>query len=415
MKRYAFIFALIFTALVTAYNDAAAQDSLNVRRVGQLTYQSAAGICISDNYAYIAEGYFRLRIVNISNPAIPLEVGFYDTTGPAWGVATSGNYAYIANSSTGLWIVNIANSTAPFEVGNLHWVCIRVTISSNYAYVTDGSGLRIVNITDPAAPFELGYYNTPGEACDVAFVGNYAYVADGYSGLSIVNVANPVAPFGVGFYDTPGYANGVAVSGDYAYVADGLSGLRIVNITNAITPFEVGFFDTPGNANGVAVSGNYVYVADDSSGLCIVNVSSPAAPSLAGFYDTPGIAYGVAVSGNYAYVADYDYFGIYDCSQAISVVEPVSGEIPKAFWLAQNYPNPFNSSTIIEYALPKSSRVKLELFDVTGRLIATPVTFNQNPGIYRTNLNVANLSSGNYFYRLSTGDFTATRTLTVVK
>ena len=207
----------------------------------------------------------------------------------------------------------------------------------------------------------------------------------------------------------------VVVSGNYAYVADGGYGLRIINISNPLSPQQVGFYDSPGYAYGAAVSGNYAYVADWFRGLRIINISNPAALLEVGFYDTPGSAYGVAVSGNYAYVADYNYFGTYDCSQAISFVEPVSGEIPNAFHLAQNYPNPFNAATTIEYALPKTSRVKLELFNVSGRQVATLVNFNQNPGVYRVKQNAAELSSGDYFYRLSAGDFTSTRTLTVVK
>ena len=178
---------------------------------------------------------------------------------------------------------------------------------------------------------------------------------------------------------------------------------------------EVGFYDTFGRAGGIAASGNYAYVADGDWGLWIVNIANPAAPFEVGFYDTPGRACDVAVSGNYAYVADWYYFGIYDCSQAISVVEPVPGILPKAFRLAQNYPNPFNAATTIEYALPKTSRVKLELFDVSGRQVATLVNFNQNAGVYRVKLNATELPSGEYFYRLSADDFTASRALTVVK
>jgi Ca2+-binding RTX toxin-like protein len=63
-------------------------------------------------------------------------------------------------------------------------------------------------------------------------VGNYAYVADGYSGLQIINISNPATPSLSGTYNTTGYANGVQVVGNYAYVADGDGGLEILNVSD---------------------------------------------------------------------------------------------------------------------------------------------------------------------------------------
>ena len=53
----------------------------------------------STNYAYVADGWSGFRIINISNPASPTEVGYHDTPGYANGVYVSGNYAYVANMS----------------------------------------------------------------------------------------------------------------------------------------------------------------------------------------------------------------------------------------------------------------------------------------------------------------------------
>ena len=138
-----------------------AQDSLNVRRLGQLSYSNyVTDVAVAGNYAYVACSYSGLRIVNVANPSVPVEVGFYQTPGQSYGVAVAGSYAYVADGT---------------------------------------SGLRIVNISNPAAPFEAGFYDTPGFALGVAVSGNYAYVADGGFGLRIVNIANPAAPFEVGF------------------------------------------------------------------------------------------------------------------------------------------------------------------------------------------------------------------------
>lgn len=75
---------------------------------------------------------------------------------------------------------------------------------------------------------------------------------------------------------------------------------------------------------------------------------------------------------------------------------------PIDFSLAQNYPNPFNPTTTITYTLPSQSQVRLELFDVLGRKIATLLDEKQMSGTHVYCLNAAQhaLSSGVYFYRL---------------
>ncbi len=83
------------------------------------------------------------------------------------------------------------------------------------------------------------------------------------------------------------------------------------------------------------------------------------------------------------------------------IVETVVGA-PTTFALNQNYPNPFNPETRIGYRLPVASDVKLELYDVLGRKLATLVNARQEAGSYLVALNTQtlNLASGTYFYRL---------------
>ncbi|MFQ3608960.1 MAG: T9SS type A sorting domain-containing protein, partial [Chloroherpetonaceae bacterium] len=90
---------------------------------------------------------------------------------------------------------------------------------------------------------------------------------------------------------------------------------------------------------------------------------------------------------------------------------------PTEFALAQNFPNPFNPTTIIQYQLPENSPVKLELYDVTGRKVATLINAWQTAGYYSFSLNGSayNLSSGMYFYRLNAGNFVQTKKMMLVK
>jgi hypothetical protein len=94
-----------------------------------------------------------------------------------------------------------------------------------------------------------------------------------------------------------------------------------------------------------------------------------------------------------------------------------SVRIPKDYALAQNYPNPFNPTTIIQYDLPSASAVRLEVFDVLGRKVATLVSATVPAGThtYTLRADALSLSSGVYFYCLQAGEFVETRKMVLIK
>lgn len=85
------------------------------------------------------------------------------------------------------------------------------------------------------------------------------------------------------------------------------------------------------------------------------------------------------------------------------------------FILMQNQPNPFRRWTVVNYALPEASRVAVEVFDVTGRLVETLVDKKQGPGLHRVQWEAENQATGIYFYRLQAGDFVETRKMTLLR
>lgn len=96
--------------------------------------------------------------------------------------------------------------------------------------------------------------------------------------------------------------------------------------------------------------------------------------------------------------------------------EDVGGaEIPDVIALHQNYPNPFNPVTQIRYDLSSNSDVLLEVYDLLGRHIATLVDTHQSAGRHYAEFDAANIASGIYLYRLTAGQQTLTRLMSVVK
>ncbi len=119
-----------------------------------------------------------------------------------------------------------------------------------------------------------------------------------------------------------------------------------------------------------------------------------------------------AASGVVQYrLKQVDFDGKFEYSNAIEV----NAGSPTQFVLEQNYPNPFNPTTTITYSIPVASTVKLEVFDMLGKKVATLVSAKQEAGTYTYTLNASTLSSGVYFYRLQAGAFLQTKKMVLVK
>ncbi|MDY0080775.1 MAG: T9SS type A sorting domain-containing protein, partial [Ignavibacteriaceae bacterium] len=106
-----------------------------------------------------------------------------------------------------------------------------------------------------------------------------------------------------------------------------------------------------------------------------------------------------------------DVDGTFSYSQVINVE---TGN-PTSYLLMQNYPNPFNPSTSISYQLSENSKVRLTIYDITGREIAILIDKQQDAGYYRIDFNASNLTSGIYFYELIAGDFRDVKKLVLMK
>lgn len=96
-------------------------------------------------------------------------------------------------------------------------------------------------------------------------------------------------------------------------------------------------------------------------------------------------------------------------------VQQASNETPSSFLMEQNFPNPFNPSTNIQFALPQSSYVILEVFSVTGERVDVLISEELNVGKYNYEWNGSNLTSGIYLYRLNAGSFVETRKMILLK
>jgi hypothetical protein len=96
-------------------------------------------------------------------------------------------------------------------------------------------------------------------------------------------------------------------------------------------------------------------------------------------------------------------------------VQNIGTEIPNEFKLYQNYPNPFNPVTNINFDVPKTGLVQIKVYDVLGKEVETLANEMLQPGRYKTSFDASKLSSGIYFYRINTNDFSDIKKMMVIK
>lgn len=269
----------------------------NLAKVGDLVY-----VATGDN-----DG--SLRVIDVTNPALPTQVGLVNIPFPerAYDISIVGNYAYVAAERAGLRIIDISNPHNPFEVGfyaSSSWGSNGVTVQGNLAYVADtDNGLRIIDISVPADPQEVGTFPTsPSLAFDVVVAGNYAFVAL-ESGIKVIDVTDPTTPVEVDSYSTSSLAYSVAFDNGYLYIAAGE--IHILDASSPTDLHEIATYNYGGQAVDVAITNGRAYIADGNNGIDIVSFgSAPTQVNWVESDETFWYASAVTADGFNVYVAD---------------------------------------------------------------------------------------------------------------
>jgi photosystem II stability/assembly factor-like uncharacterized protein len=128
-----------------------------------------------------------------------------------------------------------------------------------------------------------------------------------------------------------------------------------------------------------------------------------------------------ALSSIYFVTADTGYV----CGSGGKIYKTVNGgsigirkideNIPGKFCLYQNFPNPFNPTTKISYKVESYKVIKLMVYDILGKEVATLVNEKQSPGVYEITFDGSGLTSGIYFSKLGTENYSETKKMLLIK
>ncbi|MBK7446017.1 MAG: SBBP repeat-containing protein [Ignavibacteria bacterium] len=331
-------------------------------------------------------------------------------TGYSAGSGTGYDYATIKYNSSGVqqW-VKIYNGP-----GNLSDYANSISVdNSGNVYVAGqsrGSGT--------AEDYATIKYNSSGDSVWVQRYNGTGNLSDG---------ANSIAVDGSGNVFVTGSSTGSGTDFDYATLKYNSSGIlqwlkryngpiNSSDYANSIALDGSGNVYVTGQSPGSGLSYDYTTIKYNSSGdsVWVKRYNGPAnstdnANSIA--LDGSGNVFVTGQSEGSGTGTDY---ATVKYSQSVGINQ-ISSEIPDKFSLSQNYPNPFNPVTKINYELRVTNYAKLVVYDVIGKEVVTLVNEKQSPGTYQVEFDAGSLTSGIYFYRLTSGDFTDTRRMMLIK
>lgn len=129
--------------------------------------------------------------------------------------------------------------------------------------------------------------------------------------------------------------------------------------------------------------------------------------------------YNLAINSSYAFLYHFSAgivpFGLYKIPVQIAASINKIDELPSEYFLNQNYPNPFNPVTKIEFSIPELQQVTLKIFDSLGREVKELINNEFTAGKYSYEFDGGELSSGVYFYRLTSGGFNSVKKMILIK
>jgi hypothetical protein len=167
-----------------------------------------------------------LYIIDVSDATDPVQTGFFETDREAWGVWVEGGHAYV--NGRAMWILDVSSPEDPRLTGECESCAAQwdLFVLDGYAYTVGAFGVKIVDISDPSRPFTAGEYETVGRAYEIFVLDGRGYVAEDWEGLRVLDLSDVHAPRHLELLDTGDWTTTVVATEAYIFVGAG-PGLRI--------------------------------------------------------------------------------------------------------------------------------------------------------------------------------------------
>ena len=454
----------IATAAMFRANTAAGSYQVSATVVGISTPAILLLVNVPDHPAFVIAtgGTPQSTVVNTPFP-LPLEATVKDTFGNpvayvlvTWrGPGIAGEGTAVTNSAGVASIVCRANNVAGMHIANATVIGVAAqaqfflanlpgppafiiaaggtpqsaqvatTFPINFmARVTDPFGNPVpyvtvtwtAPVTGPSGTFSGGGTTATSLTSASGIAVAPVFTANCIAGSYVVNatVAGVATPAVFHLTNLPGAPSSILV----------IAGTPQATVVNTLFPtrFKVSVRDRCGNGvSGVAVT--WVAPVSGASGRFEGGIPNPTTDTT-GVIEAPSFRAN-SIAGSYivnAVVAGVPTPAVFSLANLPDPNSVEQESLPDHYALEQNYPNPFNPMTTIRFSIPEVrsqrsdvGRAALKVYDVLGREVAMLVNEEKMPGTYDVTFNAGDLASGVYIYRMTTGEFTATRRMVLMK
>jgi hypothetical protein len=355
-----------------------------LERAAKVFVSGDRAFVVSDNPAELGDPQApvlcKLYIIDVSDPKRPVLCASYESPGALVDVTASGNFVYLAETPAsrpekeghgfswnkecgGLRVLDISDPKGPREVGFFHTeglvracglrddkVYLVIKDSPNFAFLNYKEGgrsirgrLHVIDVSDPKGPREVGRFDSEHGFRGIRLHKDRAFIIsdikeenDEVSGLFVIDISDPKELKEVISIDHYADDRDVFISGDLAYlVQEGATrtssstdwdyfhgGLRVINVTDIKRPEDVGWVGQSDMktvvAEGIVVVNEHALIAHHG-GIQVIDIADPRKPKVAGAYPTKGSPRAICYYEGLVYVADGTELGIYRLSPCPSV------------------------------------------------------------------------------------------------
>lgn len=308
-------------------------DVSNPKEPREIGTQSFIGrvVSIQKNIAFVMDAN-RLKLVDLSNPMKPVELGSYIPLIPEQyspELYLNGTKGIIPISPD-IYLLDFADPTSPM-IANLSTVEDGYTIEKvdgNFVYIDTAKEMRVLDISNPIAPAVIwrhNGYDKNGEPLIFTMTEKYAFMISHVDGFYVFDISNPASPALISHQsDLKGFNgfNDFASNKSYLYILDGRT-LHILDASDPTAIVKVGIYKFSSAQSGyssitiidnLAFLDNSLYSGSDPAKLTILDISNPGAPSFITSYRWSDYSAIGGYSKNAIFINSYDGLHVVDFS-----------------------------------------------------------------------------------------------------
>ena len=284
----------------------------------------------SGAYAFAADHFAGLAVIDISNPVSPVQKDTIGEADDAKDILVVGGYVFLANDKAGVKIIEISNPQLPVEIAQIDTVSAEchldvIGIKDTVLFISGWWGnanksiFRSFSIADPSIPYELDRRQTHSYGHgSIAIAESIAFFAD--VAVEAINISDPANLDTFRSYLLPptALAYDIFAKDSLVYVPAGYAGFRIISYGDPWNPYEIGSFPI-GFASGIWVIDTLAYLGGDENGLVVLSVADPTSPYQVGSANFRCLY--VRVVDSLAYMDGGGYFRILNVLDPTNITE----------------------------------------------------------------------------------------------